>query len=71
MTPPSSTSYAAAWLNSITEVDQVQWDALAEPLDTPFLEWEWLRQMEISKSTTAETGWLPHHLTIWSAGRLV
>ena len=71
MTPPSSTSYSAAWLKSITEVDQIQWDALAEPLDTPFLEWDWLRQMEISKSTTAETGWLPHHLTIWSAGRLV
>ena len=71
MALPSSPTYAAAWLKSIAEVDQIQWDALAEPLDTPFLEWDWLRQMEISKSTTAETGWLPHHLTIWSDGRLV
>jgi predicted N-acyltransferase len=71
MASPPSTSYTATWLKSITEVDQIQWDALAVPLDTPFLEWDWLRQMEISKSTTAETGWLPHHLTIWFDGRLI
>ncbi|MGD8302038.1 MAG: GNAT family N-acetyltransferase [Desulfobacterales bacterium] len=71
MTSASSTSLAAAWLKRITEVDQFQWDALAAPLETPFLEWDWLRQMETSKSTSAETGWLPHHLTIWSGERLI
>jgi hypothetical protein len=71
MTQTKPKSYAAAWLKSITEVDQTQWDTLAQPLATPFLEWYWLRQLEISKSTTAETGWLPHHLTIWSDERLV
>jgi len=71
MTQPQPKSYAAAWIKSITEVGQTQWNALAEPLATPFLEWEWLRQLEISKSTTAETGWLPYHLTIWSDRRLV
>jgi predicted N-acyltransferase len=64
-------SYSAVWLKSIAEVDQAQWDELAEPLDTPFLEWEWLHQMEISKSTTAETGWRPHHLTVWSRDQLI
>lgn len=71
MTQPQPKSYTAAWIKSITEVGQTQWNALAEPLATPFLEWEWLRQLEISKSTTAETGWLPYHLTIWSDRRLV
>ena len=71
MTQPQPKSYAAAWIKSITEVSQAKWNALAEPLATPFLEWEWLRQLEISKSTTAETGWLPYHLTIWSDDRLV
>ncbi len=71
MTQPLPTSYRTSWLNSISEVDQNQWDALAEPLASPFLEWAWLRHLEISKSTTAETGWLPHHLTIWSNDRLV
>jgi predicted N-acyltransferase len=68
--PPDST-FSVAWLKSIAEVDQTQWDALARPLPTPFLEWAWLRQMEVSKSTTVETGWLPHHLTIWSRGELI
>lgn len=71
MTQPQRKSYAAAWIKSITEVGQTQWNALAEPLATPFLEWEWLRQLENSKSTTAETGWLPYHLTIWFDHRLV
>ena len=64
-------SYTAVWLRKIAEVDQAQWDLLAEPLDTPFLEWEWLHQMEISESTSAETGWWPHHLTVWSDGQLI
>jgi len=71
MTQPRDSSYSVAWLKSIAEVDRAQWDVLAKPLPTPFLEWEWLRQMEISRSTTAETGWLPHHLTVWSHGELI
>ena len=71
MPQTDNSSYRMAWLKSIAEVDQTQWDVLAEPLQTPFLEWEWLRQMELSKSTTAETGWLPCHLTVWSQNQLV
>jgi len=71
MPQTDNSSYRIAWLKSITEVDQTHWDILAEPLRTPFLEWEWLRQMEVSKSTTAETGWLPYHLTVWSQDQLV
>lgn len=71
MNPSGNSSYRVVWLKSLAEVDQAQWDVLAEPLDTPFLEWEWLHQMEISKSTTAETGWRPQHLTVWSRDQLI
>lgn len=71
MNPSDNTSYRVVWLKSLAEVDQVQWDALAAPLPTPFLEWAWLRQMEISESLTARTGWLPCHLTIWSHKQLI
>jgi predicted N-acyltransferase len=71
MNPSGNSSYRVVWLKSLAEVDQAQWDMLAEPLDTPFLEWEWLHQMEISKSTTAETGWRPQHLTVWSRDQLI
>ncbi|UCG05635.1 MAG: N-acetyltransferase [Desulfobacterales bacterium] len=63
--------YSIAWVETISKVAQAAWDELAQPLPTPFLEWEWLHQMEASGSTTAKTGWLPHHLTIWSDRNLV
>jgi predicted N-acyltransferase len=63
-------SYSLSWVSSISDVDRTAWDALAGPLATPFLEWDWLRLMEISGSSTAKTGWFPHHLTVWSAGGL-
>jgi predicted N-acyltransferase len=64
-------SYVIAWQENLSNVDQTQWDALAIPLKTPFLEWDWLRQLEISGSLEAENGWLPYHLTVWSEKRLV
>jgi uncharacterized protein len=59
------------WINQLAEVPQAEWDALAMPLKTPFLEWEWLNNMETSGSTTARTGWLPNHLTIWRDRHLI
>ena len=63
--------YTISWVSSISEIDRTDWDALAEKLPIPFLEWDWLHLMEMSKSTTAKTGWLPHHLTLWSRKGLV
>jgi uncharacterized protein len=59
------------WINTLAEVPQDEWDALAMPLKTPFLEWEWLNNMETSGSTTARSGWLPNHLTVWRGARLI
>ena len=64
-------TYTLSWINNISEIQRSAWDALAKPLATPFLEWDWLRLMEISGSTAAKTGWLPHHLTVWSSMGLV
>ena len=57
--------YSVVWTNKIAEVPQNAWNALAMPLKTPFLEWEWLNNLETSQSVTAKTGWLPNHLTLW------
>ncbi len=71
MTGKPKSSYSIVWLENLSKVDQADWDALAVPLKTPFFEWEWLRQLEISGSLKAESGWLPYHLTIWSDRQLV
>ncbi len=67
----TNTSYTTSWISHISEIERSDWDALASSLPTPFLEWDWLRLMETSGSTTAKTGWLPHHLAVWSSSRLV
>jgi uncharacterized protein len=64
-------NYQVQWLDRLQEVPQSAWDELALPLATPFLEWEWLNNLETSGSVTAETGWLPKHLTVWSGSNLV
>jgi uncharacterized protein len=63
--------YSVAWISHISEIPQAAWDALAVPLKTPFFEWEWLNIMETSGSTTAKTGWLPNHLTVWRDRALI
>lgn len=71
MTHDHPRSTGAAWLESIEEVPREEWDALAGPLETPILEWEWLRLMEASGSICPRTGWTPRHLTLRSGGRLL
>lgn len=67
----SMNSYRIDWIEDISEVDREQWDRLALPLESPFLEWRWLRLLESSGSVGRRSGWLPVHLTVWSGSRLV
>lgn len=63
--------YSSLWANQIAQVPQDAWDALAMPLKTPFLEWDWLNHLETSQSAIAKTGWLPNHLTLWRDQSLI
>jgi predicted N-acyltransferase len=63
--------YTAAWIQTLAEIPQSAWDALALPLQTPFLEWDWLNAMETSGSVSANTGWMPCHLTLWRDRTLI
>ncbi len=67
----SRVSYSVRWLDSLSSVSQRIWDDLALRLETPFLEWQWLKLMETSQSAVIQTGWLPRHLTVWADNRLV
>jgi hypothetical protein len=63
--------YSVSWINKLVEVPQAEWDAIALPLKTPFLEWEWLNNLETSGSATAKAGWQPNHLTLWRDRTLI
>lgn len=69
MAQPEKT-YRLRWHPSIAEVDRHAWDALALPLKTPLLEWDWLHLLEASGSIKAEHGWQPCHLTVWKGETL-
>ncbi|MGP0129498.1 MAG: GNAT family N-acetyltransferase [cyanobacterium endosymbiont of Rhopalodia musculus] len=63
--------YSIAWIKKIAEIPKAAWDELAQTLKTPFLEWEWLNNIEISQSAIPGTGWQPNHLTIWRDKQLI
>jgi uncharacterized protein len=71
MPEPVQNRYRLSWINRIADVPQPAWDELALALKTPFLQWAWLHNMETSGSTTAKTGWLPNHLTVWRGQQLI
>ncbi len=56
-------SYSVAFVDSITEIGQESWNALAGT-DNPFTCYEFLHALESSGCTTRETGWQPCHLVI-------
>ncbi|QLE55899.1 GNAT family N-acetyltransferase [Nostoc sp. TCL26-01] len=63
--------YSSVWISKMAEIPQDAWDALAMPLKTPFLEWNWLNNLETSQSAIAKTGWLANHLTLWRERTLI
>ena len=44
---------------SIKEISKEIWNELANEINNPFYEWNWLINLEISKSVSRETGWQP------------
>ena len=67
----NKTNYSFAWHTRISDIRKDEWDSLAQPLETPFLEWGWLRALEDSGSISARRGWQPTHLSVRKNGRLV
>ena len=44
---------------SIKEINKHTWNELSKEVNNPFFEWEWLFNLELSKSVSRETGWQP------------
>ena len=52
------------WHRSISEIPVTEWNNMALKEPTPFLEWEWLRCLETSKSIDPSNGWYAIYLVI-------
>ncbi len=66
-TPP----YTLRLLERVREVPAAEWDALIREESSPFLEHRWLDALEETGCVGDETGWVPAHLSIWRADKLV
>lgn len=67
-------SYSIRFVSSLAEIDAACWDGLlaassADPASpgthNPFLRHAFLHALHESGSACAETGWIPHYLTLW------
>lgn len=68
---PADTPLRLRILEAVTDAPAAGWDALVGPDAPPFVRHAWLAAMEESGSATEETGWAPHHLTLWRGPKLV
>jgi len=55
----------------VRDIPREEWDALAEPDDSPFVEWTWLDCLEEAGCVGEGSGWLPVHMSLREEGRLV
>lgn len=69
MTESGSPFPSIRFLGSIEDIAESDWDAFVEG-GYPFLKHRFLRALEASGCTTADTGWRPMHLTFWLGERL-
>ena len=57
-------------IRKISEVGRADWDQLLGE-GPPFVKWDWLNALEQTGCVNEESGWLPHHVIVEKAGKLV
>lgn len=51
-------------INSFSDINKQQWDNL-QTSENPFLRYEFLNQLELSRCVCDQTGWLPYHIALY------
>ena len=55
----NSNNYKIEIKLSIGLIDKNIWDSLSDNIENPFFKWQWLHNLETSKSVSQSTGWQP------------
>ena len=58
------------FLNSIEEISKDQWDGI-HANRYPFLKYEFLKCLEITKCVSSDQGWQPMHAVVYKEGKLI
>ncbi|WP_300378456.1 GNAT family N-acetyltransferase [Henriciella sp.] len=59
-------------IHGLSEIEADDWNAIANPPSLPydpFLSWEFLEALEVTRAVAPETGWGPHHMVVDSVDR--
>ena len=51
---------------SIKDISKEKWNQLTNEVNNPFYEWDWLKNLEVSKSVSRETGWQPLYFVAYN-----
>lgn len=71
MNAAGSDDYCTRIVHDLAEVGAAAWNGLlSTAVDNPFVRFEFLHALQVTGCASARTGWEPHHLTLWRAGRL-
>ncbi len=64
-------SLSFKWHSSLNEINEKQWNNITSNQLPPFFQWNWLNNLERSKSISRMTGWHPIHLSVWRKSTLI
>jgi predicted N-acyltransferase len=67
----SAAPYTLRVLERVRDVPAADWDALLGDESSPFVEHRWLDALEETGCVGQDTGWVPAHLSLWRAEKLV
>lgn len=71
MAQQSADRLTIKWQPRMADIARADWDRLALPCNTPFLEWQWLHNLEAAGCLDEESGWIPLHLTVHRGEQLI
>lgn len=58
------------FIDDISSLDKLHFDKLTEGLSSPFINYDFLSSLELSKCVSKNTGWEPNHLTSFKKNKL-
>ncbi|MCG6167878.1 GNAT family N-acetyltransferase [Leptospira sanjuanensis] len=68
MSSPSQTDIRVEFIDSIVSISKEEWNAISDP-KSPFLEYDFLRSLEVSGCIGSTTAWVPKYCVLWKEGR--
>jgi len=61
-----ATSYRAKICTAIDQISRNKWNSFISEVDSPFIEYDWLHALEVSRCVSPDNGWTPLHVAVYN-----